>query len=72
LKTQDWLRIFSKKSSEEELCGAASETQLKRKAPEQSSIRGRNRGRLFGVIDQPIGGECIAAKYGTVSGPQPG
>jgi hypothetical protein len=72
LKTKESLRICSKKSSEEELCCAASETQLKGKASKQSSIRGRNRRRLFGVIDQPIGGERIAAKYDAVSGPQPG
>src|SRR5215469_946952 len=41
------LRICSKKSSEEELCCAASETQLKGKASKQSCIHGRNRRRLF-------------------------
>jgi hypothetical protein len=61
-----------KKSSEEELCYAASETQLKGKAPKQSCIRGWNRRRFFGVIDQQIGGGYTAAKYGAVSGPQPG
>src|SRR4029077_5203373 len=66
------LRICSKKSSEEELCYAATETQLKGRASKQSCIRGRNRRRLFGVIDQWIGGGYTAAKYGAVSGPQPG
>jgi hypothetical protein len=61
-----------KKSSEEELCRAASETQLKGKASKQSCIRGWNRRRLFGVIDQPINGECFTAKSRAVSGPQPG
>jgi hypothetical protein len=73
LKTQESLRICSQKSSEEELCYAASETQLKGKASKQSSIRGRNRRRrLFGVIDQRIGGGYTPEKYGAVSGPQPG
>jgi hypothetical protein len=62
----------SKKSSEEELRYAASEMQLKGKASKQSSIRGRNRQRLFGVIDQQVCGGYTAAKYGAVSGPQPG
>jgi hypothetical protein len=58
--------------SEEELCYAASETQLKGKASKQSCIRGRNRRGLFGVINQRVGGGYTAAKYGAVSGPQPG
>ena len=66
------LRIRSKKSSEEELCYAAAETQLKGKGSKQSCIRGRNRRRLFGVIDQRIDGGYTAAKYDPVSGPQPG
>ena len=66
------LRICSKKSSEEELCYAASETQLKGKASKQSCIRGRNRRRLFGAIDQQIGGGYTAAKHGAFSGPPPG
>jgi hypothetical protein len=72
LKTQEALRICSKKSSEEELCYAEAETQLKGKASKQSSIRGRSRRRLFGVIDQRVGGGYTAAKHGAVSGPQPG
>jgi hypothetical protein len=62
LKTQESLRICSKKSSEEEPCYAASETQLKGKASKQSRIRFRNRWRLFGVIDQRIGRGYTAAK----------
>jgi hypothetical protein len=72
LKTQGALRICSQKSSEEELCYAAAETQLKGKASKQSSIRGRRRQRLFGVIEQRVAGEYTAAKNGAASGPQPG
>ena len=44
---------------------------LKVKRPSKVVSMAGIAGAFFGVIDQPIGGECIAAKYGAVSG-QPG